>query len=261
MTTHWTQEEKELLVKIYAVTAPNELEALFPGKKKSTIQMKANQMGLRLKDTRQLHRLLDNSLESCYWIGFILADGWLTESSAGKTKCTFGITLSDKDKTHLEQLGLFLNVPVNSYTRSTNFKNTYHYHNITVNDNVNVPLIKRKFNINNDKSHNPPDLSSYDMNSSQLLSLIIGYIDGDGSIAKRSNGRTIISIQCNEAWKENLSFIINTLSDAFSTITKNGVSINLRGHASIYIGNQNIVNGLRQFAIDNNLPVLKRKWP
>lgn len=260
MTRLWTQVELERLSTIYPTTNPKDLESFFPGMTKATIQQRANRMGLRRKDDRSINKLLDGSLESCYWLGFILADGWLTEKFTTRKVCTFGITLSEKDRNHLKRLGEYLNVPVNSYSRRTNMKEEFTYYNITVNDNINVPLIKERFSISNDKSHNPPDLSGYQFTDEQMIALIAGYIDGDGSFAVRTNNRSVISIQCNAAWSKNLTFILHKLSTFFNVETRNGVSINSRGHASVYIGNQEIVKGLKQFVLDHNLPVLARKW-
>lgn len=260
MKVLWTQEEINRLYELYPNSKSFNLECLFPGRKRAAIQQKANKLNIHRKDERKLYKLLDGSLESCYWIGFILADGWLTEKFTDRKLSTFGITLSDKDKEHVIHLGKYLNVPVNVYSRTTKFSKSFNYYNITVNDNVNVPLIRTTFCIQNNKTTNPPKMSAYDLTDSQMMALISGYIDGDGSIAIRSNNRKIISIQCSHTWNDNLMFIIDTLSNFFKVNTKNKVSINRRGHASIYIGNQTIVNGIRQFGLDNSLPLLKRKW-
>ena len=260
MKVLWTQEEIDRLYKIYPNSKSKDLEFLFPDRKKAAIQQKANKLNIHKKDERKLYKLLDGSLESCYWVGFILADGWVTEKFTNRKLSTFGITLSEKDKEHLLRLGKYLNVPVNAYSRNTAFSKIFNYYNITINDNVNVPLIRTFFSIHNNKTINPPDISAYDLSDSQMMALISGYIDGDGSIAVRSNNRTIISIQCSHTWSDNLMFIINTLSKYFNVNTNNKVSINQRGHASIYIGHQTIVNGIKQFSLDNSLPLLKRKW-
>ncbi len=97
MSTLWTQEEINLIKEIYATTKPKDLESFFPGKKKNQIQLKANSIGLRLNDYRNIKRLLNGSIMSLYWMGFILADGWLTSQYSNKQKHTFGISLSEKD--------------------------------------------------------------------------------------------------------------------------------------------------------------------
>ncbi len=71
------------------------------------------------------------------------------------------------------------------YTRDTVNKSRFVYANITVNDNINVPLLKDIFSIENDKSHVPPVISNYNLTKDNIMALIIGYIDGDGSIVRR----------------------------------------------------------------------------
>lgn len=57
-----------------------------------------------------------------------------------------------------------------------------------------VPKITSKFNLNSNKTYNPPDISIFEFIQCDLLiSLIIGFIDGDGYItaSKRKKSATI----------------------------------------------------------------------
>ena len=46
-----------------------------------------------------MRRLLENSTESFYWLGFIFADGWFDFK-----RNTIGVMLSENDREHLNKL-------------------------------------------------------------------------------------------------------------------------------------------------------------
>ena len=71
-------------------------------------------------------------------------------------------------------------------------------------------IISYKFNISNNKTKNPPDISKYEITEDQLISLIIGFIDGDGSIYVPSYTEKL-RIECHKNWYDNLLFFENCL--------------------------------------------------
>lgn len=218
----------------------------------------------------KLNKLLNESLESYYWVGFSMADGWVTINTV-KSKYkdsiyenevgVFGIQLASTDYDHLLKLSNYIDVPIKSGTRNTNFKHNSSYCRIKVGDNINVPKIKEKFGIINKKTTNPPDWSMYRFTDDQILSLIIGYIDGDASIAKRNNSNSLhLSFQTALQWQHNLNFIKTFFEKYFNIPVRSKVLINNRNHATLSICRSKLIKKLKLFAQENDLPALKRKW-
>lgn len=116
-----------------------------------------------------------------------------------------------------------------------------------------------KFNITNNKTYQPCDLS--DINDVDLfLSFLIGFIDGDGCIKKQyKRNDSLITIKLHSSWLHNLYFIKNKLCNIFN-ITMSDPKINSYGYARLNICNSIILKNIKKFAIINNLPILTRKW-
>lgn len=212
-----------------------------------------------------LKKLLSDELTSFYWIGFILADGWVTSriNPNGAYINHLGIMLQDTDLNHLQKLIDWLELPstnIRKRTRTTNFKKESKSVNICITDSICVPLIKEKFDINNKKTYFPPNMNNYSFTDDQLLALIIGFIDGDGSIDLRGKHCPHISIQTTKEWADNLHFINTTIHRISGESIKNKIKINNRNHATLSICKRNVVATLKQFAITHNLPILARKW-
>lgn len=195
-----------------------------------------------LKQKRKLETLLEESLESFYWLGFLLADGYFMKSNRIR------VVLADKDKQHLQKFCDFVRagrvVTKDKFIEERNFK----FCNWSVMDTHTVSLLKNKYSISHNKTENPPDLNS--LNDDQKFALFIGFIDGDGCIAKQS-GRldSRLQIQCHRSWKDVLEF----LSDV-------KVKINSRGYSLLSITNNEILRKMKQRAIALGLPFLDRKW-
>lgn len=122
--------------------------------------------------------------EKAYWLGFIYADGYITNNGNQKN---FGIALEIKDKGHLERFinDLDSNYPVKVYDAKTNFSE-YTYARVLItsekmyNDLLNKGVFERKSNILR--------FPSYDIVPKNLvMHFIRGYIDGDGSIVRSRN--------------------------------------------------------------------------
>lgn len=128
--------------------------------------------------------------ESCYWAGFLSADGWVTDYS-------MGVELSSVDKNHLVLLIDFLKsnadiasrVKINELTGKKYKYSTALFYSVDL-----VNILKCKFNIVPNKSliYSPPTIPV------ELCSHFIrGYIDGDGSIGwSKSNNKPRINLGC-----------------------------------------------------------------
>ena len=92
------------------------------------IRGKINNMGLtkRIKKDSTLFSIIDNS-DIAYWLGFIYADGYISENSEGKS-CVLGIEIQQSDKEHLVKFKELTNfdIKITDRTRDISF-NGYDY--------------------------------------------------------------------------------------------------------------------------------------
>lgn len=182
-----------------------------------------------------LSKLLDGSNYSYYWLGFIIADGHITKDDS------IQINVSDKDLSHMDRLRHYLG-DVKLYSKNGIVR-------LHLSDKPTVVKIKEFFNWKTNKTKNP--LYIPPMSDDQLFSLIIGFIDGDGSISKSGH----ITVKCDSSWKENLEFFYQQLSgnDKDFNITSCGCSI-------FYICDYPTLRNIKQKAISLKLPIMNRKW-
>lgn len=118
--------------------------------------------------------------EKAYWLGFIYADGYVAHD---KYSYKLGITLSEKDKDHLERFkkSICATYPIKTYAptiKSTNYtKNPYSkiviYSKTVYDQMIRHGVFEHKTNIL-DKPTIEESLERY---------FILGYMDGDGCIA------------------------------------------------------------------------------
>jgi hypothetical protein len=219
-----------------------------------SIHWKAGNLGLRKTEyDNKIEKLLNDDLEAFYWMGFILADG-----------CFSGnyliLALSANDNAHLEKFANFIETQkITSGVTKTGYKNNAPYCRVSLaNENI-VPQIMNKFMINYNKTYNPPKFLEYKFTKEQILSIIIGFIDGDGCIQKTKSGYSI-AITTHSAWEENLNYINNFLHDYFNVVKKNTVLLSHIKFPRMRIGSKMILSGLLDFTIQNSLPILNRKW-
>lgn len=179
--------------------------------------------------------LLDDTLISYYWIGFILADGHISNNR-------LSIGLSAKDINHLEKLAKLLGVKVRTF-----FIKKYNICSLSCMDTMNISKLVEKYDIKGNKTENPPNISN--ISEKNMIALSIGFIDGDGSIKnvyKRQDFSIII--KCHKSWLNNLKLMYGK-----SYITNSG-------YATCNISNSIDCKRLKRFAIQHNLPILERKW-
>lgn len=194
------------------------------------------------KRAGNLEILLNNSLESYYWIGFILADGHISKNNRLR------VTLAEKDKEHLSNLSKYLKVPY--------FLTKYGQYTLSAMDKVNLSILRDNFDISNQKTYIPPNIKVFKkLNNDQLLSLFVGFIDGDGSIRNYQNRKSFfLSIKCHNSWKS----ILELLSERFLNDSK--VIINKQGYAFVSCGETTFLKSLKTKIESINLPIMQRKW-
>lgn len=183
----------------------------------------------------KLSRLLEDSPEKWYWLGFLLADGHFSKN--GRIK----LTLSNKDSDHLLKFRNFIGV---GNIRVTNDYSEWHVMDVST-----CNIIKAQFSISSVKTYSPPEL--YTITEDQMFCLSIGFIDGDGTIYRQYNRRgSCISIKVHSSWLETLQIIF----------PKHKPYIQNNGYAVVNISDTGSVREYKKRAKDLSLPVLERKW-
>jgi len=181
----------------------------------------------------ELNKLLGNSLVDYYWLGFILADGHITTKR-------LKVVLSIKDTSHLLKLANYLNTTIK-------YESIHNYPYIDIANKKILTSLKEKYNIADNKTENPPDITS--IVGDNLTALTIGFIDGDGNITKLFNRKDFhIRVKVHKSW---LNVLIYMFGKSY---------INNAGYALSVISNTKEVKKWKSFALKYNLPILNRKW-
>ena len=201
--------------------------------------------------------LLNNNLESFYWMGFIMADG-----SINLGKGSLKISVAETDIAHLAKFKYYVDCinPIGNHSQS---KNAFGVNNLSVISLYNKSIIQKisdKYNLKQKKTYNPPDHKIFEQfEIDEVLSLIIGYIDGDGCIYKDKKGYISIQIVSHESWMPVFEFWRKCLVEKFGKKIPL-VKINSSKLSQLNFSNKQIILELKKFVEDNNLPVLERKW-
>jgi hypothetical protein len=182
-------------------------------------------------------KLIDyNDNISMYWIGFIIADGHIYNKS------NIQINLSIKDKLHLlkiqNHIGDISIILSDSQIRAT------------ISDRKTSSVLSNDFKWLSNKTKNPIEIPNF-ISKDALFSLIIGFIDGDGTINKKGH----IFIKCDKSWKNNLEYFYYTLTGEKKVfnITGDGLSI-------VYILKLKTLFKIKEKSKKLKLPLMVRKW-
>lgn len=201
----WTELETDFLIKNYYCGNKDFLIENLKNRTWSQIKDKAKYLKIRRKSRKlsDISILLEENPISYYWIGFLMADGSFTEN-----RVSLGMT--DKD---MEQL-----IKYKKFIKSSNkmHKMPHNYYQVRSIDAINVRNLRNKFKITNRKTYEPCDINNI-KNKKLLFSLIVGIIDGDGSIIKNKNCNAFtLSISLHPSWLQNLNYIKNFLYNYFN---------------------------------------------
>lgn len=207
--------------------------------------------GHTLNDSRirknSLDRLIiEESIESFYWIGFIIADG----SFYDKTNFEFG--LAEKDKEVLDEFAKFI-----SLNGKIAHRESTKSYRIMFSNSKSIPNFMEKYGFKFRKTYNPIDFNILKIYPKDLLtSLLIGIIDGDGSIENNGSiGAFVIHIHSHNVWS---SFYTELLTYLEIPYTIN--NINNTNTIKVNIYKRDYILKLNNFIKDNNLFHLNRKW-
>jgi hypothetical protein len=222
----------------------------------NSIKLKAIKLNLKRSNDfirkSNMINFLDGTNKSYYWLGFLLADGHFDF----KNKRII-LKLSDKDITHIKEYAKFINTPNITHNVTEN------YVSVSV-QNVQI------FNLITDfiklteqhKTIKPNDLSILEYTKEQMLSLIIGFIDGDGCILKQTGREDcLLQIHVHKNWFDNIRFIEEFIYSYFGepknkTLTRIGND----GYTRLIITNNKILKKLKNELLTLDLTYLIRKW-
>lgn len=197
-------------------------------------------------------RLFDRSLISYYWLGFIYADGCICGNR-------LYITLSAKDRQHLEKLGTYINASL-----TDNIRNSGYCRNTKI-----VSLTKRFdqsgkdcfeiFGIVPRKTYNfvKPTLEG-----NMFMYWLIGLIDGDGTVDYQTNHYKDKTYSYPRIHIEMSPKIIDYVSHQLTIRgLQHGITDNKRkGTKILNIYNRYTVSTLYRYSTYLGKTVLKRKW-
>ena len=251
MNKKWSEEEKKVLKKYYKRKSKKKLMELLPDRSWAAINQYAQKLNIKrsydIVRTTNVKKLLKETPQAYYWMGFLMADGHFTEK-----RIIVGLSIKDVD--HIKNFAKFI-----SANYSEDINSQYGKCCVAAANSDIVPLLRKKFKIENNKTHHPCDIK-WIKNDDLLLSLIIGFIDGDGSIRKQ-NGRkdNQMTIKCHSSWLFNLQFISDTICK-YCDLKPNIARINKYGYAEVNFTNSIILKFLKAKGRELKLPILKRKW-
>lgn len=256
---HWTLQEEEKLRLLYTFGSRSELILIFQ-RSWINIRRKAIVLGVRrqvAKTEAKLDNLLSESPEAMYWIGFLLADGnFVTQLNR------LQVAVVDYDQEHLEKLAKFINATTRLYRcagkPTANSRNQYW---LAVSDKFIMPLLIKRFGFTNRKTYNPPSIENYGLGKDAIIALLVGIIDGDGSIYKRKSPRSDVSgnITCHSSWLANLLYLDSSIKQELNINNRSNPHIKGSGFATWSFG-RGVLRLVKEHANRLNLPVMERKW-
>jgi DNA-binding CsgD family transcriptional regulator len=180
-----------------------------------------------------LSSLLEETPEAYYWIGFLLADGHFEN---GRIK----FHLASKDSDQVKKFANFIKWTGNFDDRGELGIGVAAKHTEVVDE------LCKKFDIKKNKTYNPPK-TILNHNKELLKYLLIGFIDGDGTINENS-----IRFRIHSSWLNILNEFANLFdNEKKATTTKDG-------YAYWRINKHNTTEVL--LPLMSSVPYLKRKW-
>lgn len=248
----WSNNEINIVIDNYEKMTKEEITKLLPLRTWESIKLKAN--GLKINRSFDFLRksnmniLLENTVESFYWIGFLLADGYINDF------IRLDLTLSIKDLDHL--------IKFSKYVECDNIQKDETKCSIALQNREVCPKICEKFKINIRKTYNPINIIDYQFDKELIFSLIIGFIDGDGCINKVYKRQDCnLRIHLHKSWLDNLIFMEDFIYRYFKRKKERRLSkIGNDGYSLLSISDNEIINNLKKECIRLCLPIMDRKW-
>lgn len=274
----WSFKELEIIKQRYIKDGSSIIDSL-PGRSLGSIRRKAFELDIKTEKINpqsysksSLNILLEDKLTSYYWIGFLLADGWVTRNKSNENSI-LGLKLAIKDEDHLKKYASYIKTTNIYYFKSKNriFRDKIctcqPTVEVTCSDHINTPKIVEKFGFNSKKTYIPPDFSLYSkLTITQFLAILIGYIDGDGNIGTgisklKPKPRFRIKIEAHKNWLDFFNKIVDRLNIIFNTKIGYGyIRKDRENICLINLAKNKLVKKLKYLSLKYDLPILERKW-
>lgn len=201
-----------------------------------------------------LSKLLDGTMESYYWLGFYVADGYIAKNGH------FMLSQAEKDRYSVERLAEFLETSVYDMPESkTGFANSQKQFRVSVCDKGVGKQIRDMFGIKDGekKTYTEISLDWMSVGDPRNVAFLIGFIDGDGCIAK-----TGITLQCHKSYMSVFKALIQKIDNP--NFTSGRIYLQHKVPQNDEYSTYNIYSqpkrNLYQFAKEQNLPYSLRKW-
>lgn len=225
--------------------------------KKQTVCQSCNNYDKNRKPINyQLDNLLLDIPESFYWMGFILADGHISNSSK-----LFTVSCSIKDELHLMKLANYINCDIKYHAKfvtkiiNQNVNKISKYCLISLYDRNNIIKIKNKFDICGTKTVCPPNINVFkSFSNDQIFALIAGFIDGDGCIFGKQNKITL-QIRIHKNWFHILEYFKLIIGESSRVYVASRDE-----QAALYNSNYLELKNLKRKLIELKIPLMSRKW-
>lgn len=247
----WSIKEIKLLKAYFPFSTKDKLKFYFPNRTLNSLSLKASELDIsrKLQHKHNMRKLLEDTPEAFYWIGFLLADGYFVDNRQ------ISLELSNKDESHIIKFNSFVNKK--GYKITPKAENRFIHLTTTLSNSNVFPLISEKFGIQPLKTYNPPTKLQNIKDGKLLFSLIIGYIDGDGTIQKRGQ---FIKVDVHFSWLEIHKFMEDSIYKFLNLPNPYLSHINTKNLASLGFHKIEILNLIKKKAIELNLPIMRRKW-
>lgn len=198
------------------------------------------------KYPNKLVKLLEDTPEAYYWIGYLLADGHFYTDR-------IKFTQNGIDKISVENFKKYI-----EGTCDVKYDNKIDQASFSIMSVGVVPEIMKKFDIKSDKTYNPPSKEIFENMDVDLLAyFFIGFVDGDGHIANLHNRPDYnLRIKVHSSWYD----ILNVFTERLFGLSEY-VKINKQGYADLAIGNSQILKQFKKKYFENiSFEPLHRKW-
>jgi hypothetical protein len=236
-------------------------KSLYRFKKKNNIKIYKRGIDPNCRTAKRKYNLDDNYFkdfvnESCYWAGFIAADG-----NISKKDRKISISLQTRDRSHLETFKNNINYEgdIKDYQKIKNFNNkgdkTYYHSTLTFTSQIIIDDLENNYFIIPNKSKILQFPNFTDKNS--LDSFIKGYIDGDGTIGLNEQNN-----ECSLSLISGSLQFIEKIAERFSEILeiqKTSIYSDGANRHVIRISNKKARTVLAHL-LKVETPELKRKW-
>lgn len=254
----WSEDDITYLKENYPTMLTSDMSSVM-GRSMDSIIIMAGKMGIKKSvcatKNNNLEVLLDESPQSMYWMGFILADGNVTDTR-------LSVTISTDDRDHLVKLTDHIGGNIHDYTSTTTFGKS-NTSRVSAMDTKTVKKLLNKYDLKPNKTYNPPSVDILKkIPLEQRVSMWVGFIDGDGSIKvqNRNSSPYNVVVKLHTSWAEVLTLFISDLSEYFDMERTPSVILDKSGYVRVAVSHMDVIMGLKKFSINNDLPTLSRKW-